>query len=288
MDQNEQPTIESVNIDTSARKNPWKYLSGFLLILLILLSVLYFNQISQTPIEPVNTPPSASPYPTTSPLSTPPTEGQQTFIDSRLEGMKFSYDASKWELIQFSGDNKELSKELNYEGPGVLLRDKQSEDKIVLRYTLPYGTDGWVTLVTADRLKRLEGNLVRIKNRDKNSYQYGLANSLIFFTSAPDRYNELATFCAEEKEKPSQQYRVLDKVGCEEIETRKAIGLINGPTLGYSIHFKNTVDFTQFDSFWTEGNTKDLFEKDKYVVVAILYEGSNPEQGDEIIQQIVN
>lgn len=285
MDQNEQPIIESVDIDRIAKKNPWKYFSGFLLILLVLLSVLYFNQISQAPMEPANTLPSA--IPTSLPTSAPTTEGQQTFVDSRLEGMEFSYDASKWEVIQFSGDDEVISKELKYGGPGVLLRDKQSESRIVMRYTLPYGMGGWVTLVTADRLKVLQGNLIRVKNRDNKLYQYGLAKSLKLFSSFPDSYNNLVAFCSAEKEKPGQGYPILDKPGCEEIETRKAIGEISGPSYGNMVHFKNAVAFNQINSNWTESNLNDLFENDRYVIVAIQYEGSNPEQGDEIVQQII-
>ncbi len=211
------------------------------------------------------------------------------FEDKRLKGMKFVYDTSRWELIQFSRGNDKIQKELEFAGEGILLRDKHSQDGLVMKYTLPYGSDGWVSLITSDRLAKLQDNLVRVKSRDSNTYQYGLASALVLFETAPESDDSLLSFCKNEKINPGQQYPVLDQIGCAEIESGKAIGLTNGPSLSYSTRFKNLVDLKEIDNNWVNAK-KSMFAENEgeYVIVEMSYKGSNPSYADEVVQQIVH
>lgn len=279
--QTEQPAILPVQSPETSKTDPWKYLATGLTVVLVALIAYYFISTRHQALNNTATI-IPSPVPTMT-SATNPTETQtiKTFEDSRLEGMKFTYDPSRWDVIQFSGKDQAIINELKFVGSGILLRDKHSNDKLIMEYTLPFGMEGGIHLVTQDSIVKLSSNLIREKFKDTNMYNYGLSNVLILFTSSPKDYEQFLAACKTEREKPGEQPELLDTQDCNDLESKKAIGFLEFPTFNYSLHFKNLVGFKDINTAWEN-------EPDKgYVIVEISYQGSNPTYADDIVQQIV-
>jgi len=203
-----------------------------------------------------------------------------TFSDSQLKDMTFQYDPDIWEVKIMTSTAQDPS------NTGVSLQEKKTGGKLMFSYTLAYGMGGGYGAFYQKDLTNLSGDLARIAIGDK--FQYGLQNEIVLFNESPSELAQAKETCQESAKPDYDGMEMFSKEVCSEIESGQIVGYSKEPSFTRSIRLKRIASLGKINPDWADDEyIKNANLDDGYIIVAITYEGVDPSNADQIVEQIV-
>lgn len=210
---------------------------------------------------------------------------QASFLDDRLSGLAFTYDATVW--------SKPVATD-----PLTWRMGENARGALIFIHTLPFGRGGGVKVLADNDLKDLGNDFYRITlSQDAIPvYQYGLRKVTNTLNNTPainlkiyaiDGGKENAIDLCNQQSLPDYEgMKVYSDADCSLLKSGSGVAELQDPSFVWSLRFPRVRPLGTFNSDWENDAYVKTLDTSR-IITQVRYEGSLVEEADKVVKQLI-